>query len=59
MLTLTYTGTTTIPLEAECVTPDNLAGKATDEIARLPVHIAKVSFCIGAEMIRRRSLRTL
>jgi formylmethanofuran dehydrogenase subunit C len=37
MLTLTYTGTTTIPLEAEGITPDNLAGKATDEIARLPV----------------------
>jgi formylmethanofuran dehydrogenase subunit C len=37
MLKLTYTSTTTIPLEAECITPDNLAGKSASEIAALPV----------------------
>jgi formylmethanofuran dehydrogenase subunit C len=38
MLRLRYHGTTTIPVEAECVTPDNLAGKSPAEIAALPVH---------------------
>jgi formylmethanofuran dehydrogenase subunit C len=37
MLTLTYRGTSTIPLEAECVRPDHLAGLSNDEIARLTV----------------------
>jgi formylmethanofuran dehydrogenase subunit C len=37
MLLLKYTGTTTVPVEAECVTPDHLAGKTPDEIARLPL----------------------
>lgn len=37
MLRLTYTGTGPIPVEAECVTPDNLAGKSTSEIAHLLV----------------------
>src|SRR5688572_5030060 len=37
MLRLTYHGTTRIPVEAECVTPDNLAGKSAAEIAQLPV----------------------
>jgi formylmethanofuran dehydrogenase subunit C len=37
MLQLTYTGTTTIPIEAECITPDQLAGKTAVEIAALPV----------------------
>ena len=47
MLTLTYTGTTTIPLEAECITPDNLAGKATDEIAKLPVQHGNTQVPLG------------
>ena len=36
MLTLRYHGTT-IPVEAECLTPDNLAGKSAAEVAALPV----------------------
>jgi formylmethanofuran dehydrogenase subunit C len=34
---LTYTATTTIPVEAECVTPDNLSGKTPAEVAALAV----------------------
>ncbi len=37
MLTLCYKSATTIPVEAECLTPDQLAGKSTAEIAALPV----------------------
>jgi formylmethanofuran dehydrogenase subunit C len=37
MLHLRYRGQTTIPVEAECLTPDNLAGKSLAEIALLPV----------------------
>ncbi|HZT81175.1 MAG TPA: formylmethanofuran dehydrogenase subunit C [Gemmataceae bacterium] len=37
MLRLQYHSTTTIPVEAECLTPDNLAGKSAAEIAALPV----------------------
>jgi formylmethanofuran dehydrogenase subunit C len=37
MLRLRYRGTTTIPVEAECLTPDHLAGKSAAEIAALPV----------------------
>src|SRR5947199_58330 len=32
MLTLRYTGSTKIPVEAECLTPDNVAGKSGNEI---------------------------
>jgi formylmethanofuran dehydrogenase subunit C len=37
MLRLTYKGSTTIPVEAECLTPDQLAGKSVSEIAALKV----------------------
>jgi formylmethanofuran dehydrogenase subunit C len=37
MLRLTYRGTTTVPVEAECLTPDHLAGKSAAEVAALPV----------------------
>ena len=37
MLVLKYHGTTTIPVEAECITPDHFAGKSVAEIALLPV----------------------
>src|SRR5260221_8512034 len=37
MLTLHYKSTTSIPVECECITPDNLSGKSTAEIAALPV----------------------
>jgi formylmethanofuran dehydrogenase subunit C len=37
MLVLQYHSTTTIPVEAECLTPDNLAGKTAAEISTLPL----------------------
>lgn len=37
MLRLTYIGTTTIPVEAECIAPNELFGKTNAEIAALPV----------------------
>lgn len=37
MLLLKYQGGTTIPIEAECITPDYLSGKSLSEIAALPV----------------------
>jgi hypothetical protein len=37
MLNLHYHSTTTIPVEAECLTPDNLAAKTVTEIASLPL----------------------
>ncbi|MFM7151835.1 MAG: formylmethanofuran dehydrogenase subunit C [Gemmataceae bacterium] len=43
MLRLSYFGTTTIPVEAECVTPDNLAGKTSSEIEKLLVHNGNVA----------------
>jgi formylmethanofuran dehydrogenase subunit C len=47
MLTLRYRGTTTIPVEAECITPDNLAGKSTAEIAALQVQHGNTSVPLG------------
>src|SRR5438309_6629722 len=37
MLVLKYHSSTTIPVEAECITPDNLAGKTVAEIGALPL----------------------
>jgi formylmethanofuran dehydrogenase subunit C len=37
MLTLTWKASSTVPVEAECITPDNLAGKSPAEIERLKV----------------------
>src|SRR5260221_4432254 len=37
MLHLRYRGQTGIPVEAECITPDNFAGKSPAEIAALKV----------------------
>jgi len=37
MLHLRYRGTTTIPVEAECITTDNFAGKSAADIAAFPV----------------------
>ena len=37
MLQLTYTSTAAIPVEAECIAPNTLAGKTAEEIALLPV----------------------
>src|SRR5579864_8483203 len=47
MLLLKYHGTTTIPVEAECITPDNLAGKSVAEIAALPVQHGNASAPLG------------
>ena len=35
MLVLTFKSTTTIPVEAECITPDHLAAKRNFETERL------------------------
>ena len=37
MLTIRWKADSTVPVEAECITPDNLAGKSAAEIGRLPV----------------------
>lgn len=37
MLVLKYHNTTTIPVEAECITPENLAGKTVAAISSLPL----------------------
>jgi formylmethanofuran dehydrogenase subunit C len=47
MLRLTYQSTTTIPVEAECLTPDNLAGKSLAEIAALPVQHGNAQMPLG------------
>ena len=47
MLQLRYHGTTTIPIEAECLTPDNLAGKSVAEIAALPVQYGNAPAPLG------------
>lgn len=47
MLRLRYHGTTTIPVEAECLAPDNLAGRSVAEIAALPVQHGNASAPLG------------
>jgi formylmethanofuran dehydrogenase subunit C len=47
MLHLKYKGSTTIPVEAECITPDNLAGKSAGEIAALAVQHGNSSAPLG------------
>ena len=47
MLHLRYRGTTTIPVEAECLTPDNLAGKSAAEIVALPVQHGNATAPLG------------
>jgi formylmethanofuran dehydrogenase subunit C len=37
MITLTWKSNTTVPVEAECITPENLAGKSAAEVSRLAV----------------------
>jgi formylmethanofuran dehydrogenase subunit C len=43
MLCLRYHGSTSIPIEAECITPDRLLGKSIAEIAALPVQHGNLS----------------
>lgn len=47
MLRLRYHGTTTIPVEAECIRPDTLAGKSPAEIALLPVQHGNAAVPLG------------
>jgi formylmethanofuran dehydrogenase subunit C len=47
MLTLTYRGSTTIPVEAECITPDNLAGKTPAEVTLLPIQYGNAPAPLG------------
>jgi formylmethanofuran dehydrogenase subunit C len=47
MLHLRYRGSTTIPVEAECITPDNLAGKSAAEVAALPVQHGNTAVALG------------
>jgi formylmethanofuran dehydrogenase subunit C len=47
MIRLTYTSTTTIPVEAECVTPNNLAGKTAAEIVALRVQHGNAQATLG------------
>jgi formylmethanofuran dehydrogenase subunit C len=47
MFTLTYRSTTTIPVEAECIRPDQLVGKSAAEIAQLPVQHGNAAAPLG------------
>ena len=47
MLLLKYKSTTTIPVEAEAITPDHLAGKSLAEIAALPVQHGNAAAPLG------------
>ncbi len=47
MLTLRYRGQTKIPVEAECLRPDILAGKSLAEIAMLPVQHGNALTALG------------
>src|SRR5438552_13131624 len=47
MLTLQYRSSTTIPVEAECIRPDALAGKTPTEIAKLPVQHGNAQVPLG------------
>lgn len=47
MLTLRYRGSTTIPVEADCLTPDLLAGKSAAEIATLTVQYGNAPAPLG------------
>jgi formylmethanofuran dehydrogenase subunit C len=47
MLKLTNTSSSLIPVEAECITPDQLAGKTVAEIAALPVQHGNAQVSLG------------
>lgn len=47
MLRLKYRSTTQVPVEAECLTPDNLAGKSIGEIAALSVQHGNTQAPVG------------
>jgi formylmethanofuran dehydrogenase subunit C len=47
MLHLRYHGTTSVPVEAECITPDHLAGKSASEVAALAVQHGNSPAALG------------
>jgi formylmethanofuran dehydrogenase subunit C len=47
MLLLRYDDATSIPIEAECITPDHLAGKSAAEIAALPLQHGNREVALG------------
>jgi formylmethanofuran dehydrogenase subunit C len=47
MLVLKHKSATSIPIEAECATPDGLAGKSPPEIAKLPVQYGNAEAPLG------------
>jgi formylmethanofuran dehydrogenase subunit C len=47
MMTLTYRGATSIPIEAECITPNNLASLTPSQASRLPVQHGNASVRLG------------
>jgi formylmethanofuran dehydrogenase subunit C len=47
LLTLRFRSTTTIPVEAECLTPDNLADKSIADIAALPLQYGNAPAPLG------------
>ncbi len=47
MLTLRHKSTTTIPVEAECIRPDELASKSIEEITKLPVQHGNTQAPLG------------
>jgi formylmethanofuran dehydrogenase subunit C len=47
MIHLRYRGTTTIPIEADCLTPDNLVGKSPAQIAALTMQYGNALASIG------------
>jgi formylmethanofuran dehydrogenase subunit C len=47
MLVMRYHGTTTVPVEAECIRPDLLQGKSLSEIANLVVHHGNATATVG------------
>ncbi len=47
MLILKYHSPTTIPVEAECITPDHLAGKSAAEVAALSVQHGNTEMPLG------------
>jgi formylmethanofuran dehydrogenase subunit C len=47
MITLTLRAQPTVPLEADCITPDNFRSKTVAEIARLTVSSGNASIALG------------
>jgi formylmethanofuran dehydrogenase subunit C len=47
MLRFRYRGTTTLPIEADCLTPDSLASKSPAQIAMLPVQYGNALAPLG------------